>query len=144
MTNKKLALIVAVLLASCNGKTTPPASDGGPDSPVGDSCPAEIPSFGDPCSPEAHCGYGFETCCGHTYPSTVCDCYDGAFSCYSTDACMLPPGSCDAAAPPAQCTSDSDCVSPAGPCQQCSDGGFVCPSAICSSGTCAVDFPACP
>jgi len=53
-------------------------------------CPAEVPVGGAPCSEGASCPYGEETCCGDTYPATICECHSGQFLCYATDACLIP------------------------------------------------------
>lgn len=42
---------------------------------------------------ESTCAVGTETCCGKTYDSLVCDCFDGEWLCRNTDACMMP--NCD-------------------------------------------------
>ena len=107
------------------------------------ACPASVP-IGETCSGTLHCEYGTETCCGKTYPSTVCDCSGSGFACYATDACMLPPGWCpDAGAP--QCTADSECPSPKAPCHVCSDGTtYSCPQGTCTNGVCGVTWTACP
>lgn len=65
----------------------------------GSSCPAAVP-MGGTCSGNLHCEYGTETCCGHTFPSTVCDCTGGTFACFATDACMMPPDACPDGGPP--------------------------------------------
>lgn len=59
----------------------------------GGTCPTHVP-IGESCTGDLHCEYGTETCCGKTYPSTVCSCTGGSFACYATDACMLPPDAC--------------------------------------------------
>jgi len=50
-------------------------------------CPADEPFAIVECRGDLSCSYGFETCCGETYASTICDCLNGAFGCYATDAC---------------------------------------------------------
>lgn len=53
------------------------------------TCPGTAP-FDGTCSGNLTCTYGTETCCGMTYPSTVCNCKNGRFQCYATDACLIP------------------------------------------------------
>ncbi|MFW6051234.1 MAG: hypothetical protein ACODAU_08670 [Myxococcota bacterium] len=65
------------------------ATDGG-------ACPAE-PPFGESCSGEQTCYYGEECCCGECHASTGCTCAGGSWSCFATDACLIP-GCPDAAA----------------------------------------------
>lgn len=83
---------------ACGDASTPDdggkGGDGSAPGDGGDSCPAN-PPIGLTCSGSSHCEFGTETCCGKTYPSTVCDCQGGNWSCYATDACALPPGACD-------------------------------------------------
>jgi hypothetical protein len=59
-------------------------SGGGSSDP---DCPADSR---EPCVGDISCNYGTETCCGETYASMICDCFDGSFSCYFTDACLVP------------------------------------------------------
>lgn len=67
------------------------------------ACPAE-PPIGDTCGDEGlSCEWGVECCCGDCYPSTVCDCEDGGWACYATDACFIE--SCEGS----PCETDSDC-----------------------------------
>ncbi len=80
--------------------------------PVG-TCPAS-PGIGATCSSAGLvCNYGEECCCGKCYPSTVCTCDGKGWGCYATDACMLPPGSCDDATSldtsGKVCSADSAC-----------------------------------
>lgn len=101
-----------------------PAIDGG-------ACPPDVP-IGKACAGNLTCTYGTETCCGHTYPSTVCDCMNGSFGCYATDACMIPPDACEDAGPPPQvpcggfagtpCPGQGQCVYPPNTCPDC--GGY--------------------
>lgn len=72
-------------------------------------CAAE-PTPGGSCVPSVgQCSWGTETCCGKTYPSLVCSCDGGQWSCYYTDACLLPPGGCpDADAGPTDVGPDLD------------------------------------
>jgi hypothetical protein len=65
-----------------------PSCDAGPRAQAG--CPATEPSADDACTGSASCNYGTETCCGASYPSVICDCTQGFFSCYPTDACLMP------------------------------------------------------
>ena len=63
----------------------------------GGTCPISEPSFdgSDPCDAAGlSCEYGQECCQGSCFPSYVCDCSGGTWSCYYTDACFGPPG-CD-------------------------------------------------
>lgn len=121
------------------------------------ACPADAP-IGGACAGDLHCTYGAETCCGQTHPSTVCDCIDGRFACYATDACLLPPGSCgnvdagapfDASAPTdagsgPSCKADSDCMTP-DICKVCPDGkSYSCATGACLDGACETVFPGCP
>ncbi|TNF28238.1 MAG: hypothetical protein EP329_18235 [Deltaproteobacteria bacterium] len=55
---------------------------------VAPSCDEATP--GGVCAGAGTCEIGQECCCGQCYPSTVCDCRDGAWACYATDACMIP------------------------------------------------------
>lgn len=56
---------------------------------INGNCPSEEPFTVDfPCRGDIACHYGTETCCGETYPSTVCSCHGGSFSCGATDACF--------------------------------------------------------
>ena len=74
-------------------------------------CPDEQPAPGGKCSiPDEtkQCAYGEETCCGQTYDSFVCQCFDGYWACFNTDACFVP--SCEI------CTTDVF---------ECEDGSFV-------------------
>lgn len=84
------------------------------------ACPAVEPRTGDACgelSETADCSWGTETCCGTTYPSYGCDCADGTWACFATDACFIL--SCEGRA----CASNFDCIG----------GGEV---TVCESGTC--------
>jgi hypothetical protein len=68
-------------------------NDGGTDA---SNCPPKEPLDDNSCGSEGlRCEYGSETCCGQTYPSMVCTCRSGVFSCSYTDACLIPPGYCD-------------------------------------------------
>lgn len=71
------------------GISEPDASehDAGPQ-----ACPQQEPSTGDLCFSveQSNCGYGEECCCDQCYPSRRCDCRDGQFVCYYTDACLAP------------------------------------------------------
>lgn len=107
------------------------------------ACPAQPSTGGAPCSSPLHCEYGSETCCGATHPSVVCDCLNGDFACYATDACMLPPDACSDGGPAPECTSDSDCAAPA-ICMTCPDGSCVSATAVCKDGACDVAYPPCP
>lgn len=42
------------------------------------------------CSDGLTCTYGEESCCGETFDSLVCDCFDGEWACRNTDACFRP------------------------------------------------------
>lgn len=54
-------------------------------------CPLDPPEPLAPCTGSGSCAYGEECCCGECFPSYVCECVDGAFACFATDACLLPP-----------------------------------------------------
>ena len=58
--------------------------------PVEPSCPAEAPLGIEACDGELSCEYGEECCCGECYPSLICNCTDGRWGCYFTDACLHP------------------------------------------------------
>mmetsp|Transcript_6486 Transcript_6486/g.11287 ORF Transcript_6486/g.11287 Transcript_6486/m.11287 type:complete len:117 (-) Transcript_6486:455-805(-) len=60
--------------------------------PNDDACPEEAPITGDPCQDVVPlvCEYGEESCCGQTFTSFACDCFQGEFSCFFTDYCLLP------------------------------------------------------
>jgi hypothetical protein len=51
------------------------------------TCPAEMPGADDACVDGTVCAYGQECCCGECFDSLVCNCSDGQFACYNTDAC---------------------------------------------------------
>jgi len=55
-----------------------------------DECPAVVPDPGTPCLGDLNCIYGQECCCGDCFDSIVCDCVNGGFGCYYTDACLGP------------------------------------------------------
>lgn len=89
-----------------------------PDDPT---CPADAPDPRDTCSAEQeglNCEYGTECCCGECYASYGCDCTDGNWACYATDACFIE--SCLGR----ECETDADC-----------EGGER--NLVCSSGICA-------
>jgi hypothetical protein len=50
-------------------------------------CPESIPEPDAVCVGDQHCTYGQECCCEECHPSLVCDCHDGVYACYNTDAC---------------------------------------------------------
>ncbi len=73
--------------------------------PEDPACPA-APPIGETCTVEDEslsCEWGGENCCGDTFPSMFCDCFDGAWSCGATDACLIE--SCEGQA----CEDDSEC-----------------------------------
>jgi hypothetical protein len=146
---------LVLLAAACGGSTTEGSTNGGLGSGgAGGSggaadagaCPPDAP-IGKSCAGSLHCEYGTETCCGHTYPSTVCDCSGGSFACYATDACMIPPDACGGtggAGGGPSCQADSDCAVPA-VCQACPDGtSYSCAVGKCVGGACQTEFPPCP
>lgn len=57
--------------------------------PTGSDCGALNPSPGGACSDDGlRCEIGQECCCGQCYPSMVCQCGEGSWGCYATDACL--------------------------------------------------------
>jgi hypothetical protein len=92
-------------------------------------CPAVAPQTGDACgaaSVAADCSWGTETCCGATYPSYGCDCLDGTWACFATDACFIQ--SCEGR----ECTTSDDCTGGGEP-------------TVCEGGVCvAAEESACP
>lgn len=87
-------------------------------------CPASAP-VGESCDDESlSCAWGTECCCGTCSPSMVCDCFDGSWACYATDACFIE--SCEGRT----CDTDVDC-----------EGGGV--ETYCVDGMCAYE-PAAP
>ena len=76
------------------------------------SCPAEPPiGIADAsCDAGTTCEYGQECCCDECHPSIVCDCMNGGWGCYYTDACMIP-GCPEEPPPPGQCRTPNDCES---------------------------------
>lgn len=59
--------------------------------PAPPACPSEPPIGVDPvCASGLECDYGQECCCGECHPSIVCNCLNGQWGCYYTDACMIP------------------------------------------------------
>jgi hypothetical protein len=85
---------LALIVSGCGESAT---GDGGTGGTTGNggaggingNCPSEDPLiFEFPCSGDITCNYGAETCCGETYPSTICSCYGGSFICEATDACF--------------------------------------------------------
>lgn len=122
------------------------------------TCPPNQPSFsgGTACQGSVHCGYGNECCCGKCNDSVICDCNNGHFGCFASDACMgsmcspgcnfnqytTPTGcqSCDAIkaelpvamaaalTPIDACTADAECVTLPMP-------------AVCNQG-CSIALPA--
>eukprot|EP00984_Skeletonema_dohrnii_P005554 scaffold1959_cov88-Skeletonema_dohrnii-CCMP3373.AAC.1 len=80
--------------------------------------------MGGVCSEQgALCAIGKETCCGETFDSVACECFDGKWVCRHTDACMRPDcgdltttapsaalASCDYSAPVKTCSTDDDCT----------------------------------
>ena len=84
-----------------------------------DLCPTTEP-IGESCGAEGlSCSWGVECCCGSCSPATVCDCSDGQWACYATDACFIE--SCEGRT----CASDTDC-----------EGGGV--ETTCIDGMCAL------
>lgn len=60
------------------------------------ACPVELPypptpgeSPGCTVPPTTQCYYRSETCCGQTFPSWRCTCFDGSWNCGNTDACFM-------------------------------------------------------
>jgi hypothetical protein len=51
------------------------------------SCPADQPMDGTPCSGSTACGYGHSTCCGIDYSFMTCKCQKGGYSCSMTVEC---------------------------------------------------------
>lgn len=95
------------------------------DEPPAPGCPEMAPDFRDSCSEEGlECAWGIECCCGECYDSTVCECTDGGWACYATDACFIE--SCAGR----DCDTDTDC-----------EGGGV--ESTCVDGTCRVVDPGC-
>lgn len=95
-------LAIAAFASACdNDGPRPPQGDGGiqdggdVDGDVDSSvnCPGQPPING-ACEGELSCEYGTETCCGETFPSTVCHCSGGIWACLATDACYRPVDSC--------------------------------------------------
>ena len=78
--------LLALFLAACGDDS---GGGGGGGDGGGTPCPG-TPSSGDPCTGSGSCEYGTESCCGNTFPSTVCQCQNGQYACYATDACLLP------------------------------------------------------
>jgi len=64
-----------------------PAPDPGDAGPG--ACPPE-PVLQGTCTGPLQCEYGQECCCGQCHPSLVCNCLEGSWGCYATDACMIP------------------------------------------------------
>ena len=65
--------------------------------PVEPACPADAPVGLAACTGDLRCEYGEECCCGACHPSLVCECGDGVWGCFHTDACLAPP--CEEACP---------------------------------------------
>ncbi|MFW6085807.1 MAG: hypothetical protein ACODAG_01270 [Myxococcota bacterium] len=99
----------------CHEGCEPAVDASVPDgSTTGDAgaCPAE-PPFGESCSGEQTCDYGQECCCGECHASTSCTCASGSWSCFATDACLIPgcpdggaDAGADAASPDGSAPSD--------------------------------------
>jgi|GEM_PF-1162477 len=94
---------------------------------------------GGACSGAAHCESGQECCCGECYASTVCDCAEGTWVCYATDACYSP--QC-ADTSSSEDTSLPDVILP----QDVSDASdsvddttASCPAEVPAGGSCTVD-----
>ncbi len=86
-----------------------------PDTTPVDVCPTTA-GIGASCSSTGLvCNYGQECCCGKCFASTVCTCDGKGWNCYATDACMIPPGSCDDTTTVdtsgKSCSADSECGS---------------------------------
>ncbi len=93
---KQLALAL-LLVAGCDAARGSAAADlampsTAPDLAAASSCPASAPLSQPPvaCAGSVQCNYGSESCCGMTYASVVCRCQQGSFSCFYTDACLIP------------------------------------------------------
>ncbi len=109
-----------------------PPGDGS-SSEVGGACPAEAPLGvqGVVCPAGQRCEYGQECCCGECAPSTVCECWDGAWGCHSTDFCLIP-GCPDDTPPEGACRTNADCEAAAScrrpddpsPCGICRHPGY--------------------
>ena len=80
-----LAICVVTAFTGCEEAAQQDPDGGNPK-----SCPATEPNFTQPqsCEGDVRCSYGTESCCGETYDSFVCNCRDGEFSCFFTDACL--------------------------------------------------------
>lgn len=74
-------------LPSAPDALSDPSPDPGDAGPAG--CPEE-PMLQGKCIAPLRCEYGQECCCGQCFPSLVCNCLDGTWGCYATDACMIP------------------------------------------------------
>ena len=62
------------------------------EAPEDDGCPSEPPEYYGDCSvPPSECTYGEECCHGSCYDTIVCECTDGTWECYHTDACLGQP-----------------------------------------------------
>ncbi len=58
---------------------------------VNPACPIDPPfGQGGGCDVHGSCEYGTECCCGMCYASTICTCDGMQWTCYATDACMIP------------------------------------------------------
>lgn len=52
------------------------------------ACPATVEEAATAtCAHVSYCSYGADTCCGSTYPTSICSCLNGVFTCYAPNAC---------------------------------------------------------